>query len=162
MSTSPYFFHIQEDSLADQATIQYDVTSDGASPLAVTLSWTDPPGPVPPLTAIDPPDVILVNDLDLRVEGPGATMFEPWVLDPANPANPATTGDNARDPVEQVWIETPAAGTYTVSVSHKGVLDGGGPQDFSLIVTGNIDPLIFGDGFESGDLSAWTSSVGGP
>ena len=95
---------------------------------------------------------------------PDATVYEPWILDPANPADPATVGDNSRDPVEQVWIAAPAAGTYTVEVTHKGglvqpVAEGAAVQDFSLVVTGHFDPLVFADGFESGDLSGWSSNT---
>ena len=50
-------------------------------------------------------------------------------------------GDNFRDTVEQVHIDTPAPGTYTVEISHKGFLDGGGPQLVSLVVSGNLDAI---------------------
>jgi len=75
---------------------------------------------------------MLVNDLDLRVEHQGnATVYEPYILTPELPSLPAATGDNIRDNIEQIYIETPAAGTYTVSVSHKGTL--AAQQYYSLI-----------------------------
>ena len=46
----------------------------------------------------------------------------------AAPGAAATRGDNFRDNVEQVVIASPAAGDYTVSISHKSTL-AGGPQD---------------------------------
>ncbi|MCP3961105.1 MAG: S8 family serine peptidase [bacterium] len=152
-------FHIQEDTLADSSTLEYQVVSDGGSPLCVTVAWTDPPGAVSPPTAIDVPDPKLVNDLDLRIEAPDRTVFSPWVLDPDSPPAAAVTGDNARDNVEQVWIESPAAGIYTVRVSHKGSLLNTDPQDVSVIVSGQGTGAIFADGFESGDTGAWSGAV---
>jgi hypothetical protein len=153
-------FQLMEGTLADGATNDYQVYSDGSGPLTATLAWTDPAGAVPPDTAIDPPDANLVNDLDLRIVDPnGVTTYDPWVLDPSNPPAAATTGDNFRDNVEQVRIDAPAAGYYTVEVGHKGTLSNSDPQDFGLVVTGNLATAIFTDGFESGDTSAWSSTV---
>lgn len=113
------------------ATVPVEVTTANAI-LKVTLAWTDPPGtPVAP--ALDPADLMLVNDLDLRVSGPSGTLL-PWTLDPVNPAAPAAPGDNIRDNVEQVQAEV-TAGSYTVSISHKGALQGGLPQAYALLVS---------------------------
>jgi hypothetical protein len=79
-----------------------------------------------------------VHDLDLRVEGPTGTIHLPFILDPADVLAPATTGDNTRDNVEQVRLETGAgpAGEYTVNVSHKGTI-AGGHQWYSLVTSGS-------------------------
>ncbi len=150
----PFDFHLAEVTLTDEASLA--VTSEGAGPLRVTIAWTDPPG-TPPALAVDPPDPMLVNDVDLRLTGPTGTHL-PWILDPADPAAPAITGDNFRDNVEQVYAKAPLAGTYTIEISHKGTLTGG-QQIVSVCVTGNASP-VFDDGFESGDTSAWSSVVG--
>jgi len=124
---------IHEWSLLNGTVDEFTLESNGEEPLRVTLCWTDPPGtPVAP--ALNPPDRMLVNDLDLRVEYEGETFY-PWVLDPQNPLAPAITGDNIRDNVEQIWLSTPIAGTYTIRVSHKNEL-AGGSQDYSLIISG--------------------------
>ena len=81
------------------------------------------------------PDLMLVNDLDLRVIGPGATVHEPWILVPGGIQAAATTGDNFRDNVEVVEIGDAPAGQYTLQVTHKGTLVNGA-QAFSLIVSG--------------------------
>jgi len=130
---------IVEGSLANGATDTVDFTVTQAdSILTATLVWMDPPGtPVAP--QLDPPDLMLVNDLDLRVSR-GASTWMPWVLDPANPSAPATTGDNFRDNVEQVEINAAQTGTYTVSVGHKGTLLNGAAQDYSLIISQRIAP----------------------
>ncbi len=127
---------IKEQTLSQGDTYSFQVTSDGSNPLRVTICWTDPPG-TPVAAALDPPDIMLVNDLDLRITGNSATYY-PWKFaspNPNTPSNTATTGDNIRDNVEQVLIASPASGTYTISVSHKGTLTNGA-QAFSLIMSG--------------------------
>lgn len=129
-------YAIQERVLRTGETHTVRVISDGTQPLKVTIVWTDPPGTPPPVS-LDPPDRMLVNDLDLRVTN-GTTTYMPWVLNPANPAAPATTGDNVVDNVEQVIVPAPQAGVYTITVTHKGVLRPAGRQAYSMIVTGVV------------------------
>jgi hypothetical protein len=131
--------HIKEVVLLNDDCIEFAVTNagGGANPLRVTIAWTDPPGPLQP-NVLDPTNLVLVNDLDARVIGPGAsgpTNF-PWVLNPNNPTSPATRADNFRDNVEQVHIASPTAGVYTVRVVHKGALTNG-YQNVSIIISGN-------------------------
>ncbi|MDX1910995.1 MAG: S8 family serine peptidase [Saprospiraceae bacterium] len=114
----------------------YTVESRGQDPLKVTLVWTDPPSPTVNGGFVDPAGAnYLVNDLDLRIND-GVSTHLPWVLDPANPANAATTGDNTRDNVEQVLLLTPATGTHTIRVVAPGTLTDGS-QRFSLLLTGH-------------------------
>lgn len=129
-------YAIQERTLRNGETHTIRVVSDGTQPLKVTIVWTDPPGTPPPVS-LDPPDRMLVNDLDLRVTN-GTTTYMPWVLNPANPAAPATTGDNVVDNVEQVVVPHPQAGVYTITVTHKGILRPAGRQAYSMIVTGAV------------------------
>lgn len=132
--------HIEEFTLYDGNEFEKTVWNDGEEPLKATIAWTDPAGePVDP--AIDADDRMLVNDLDLRITDENGNEYEPYILDPENPSHSATTGDNDRDNVEQVYIEAPPeAGYYTVNVSHKGSLEDNS-QQASLIVTGNGNPL---------------------
>lgn len=130
--------HIYELSLKQGETISLPLTATGDDPLRATIVWTDPPGTSPP-PSLNPTNPMLVNDLDLRIIGADKSMFFPYVLDPANPGNPATTGDNHRDNVEMIHIDEPAAdASYTITIHHKGSL-AGGQQDFSLIVSGNAE-----------------------
>jgi hypothetical protein len=125
---------IVEGTLTDGGTVAvpFTVTTPGST-LKATLVWTDPPGtPVAP--ALDPPDSMLVNDLDLRISE-GGDAYLPWILNPAVPADAATTGDNTRDNVEQVVVYDAAAGSYSIEVSHKGGLQGGANQDYALIIS---------------------------
>lgn len=132
---------IKEDFLADAGGGDSDTLyfySDGIDPIRLTLAWTDPEGSPPASYTLNPTTLMLVNDLDLRVvyEG-GPTTHLPYVLDPSNPANAATTGDNTRDNVEQVYIGSPAAGSYMAIVSHKGNLSG--DQWYSLVSSRPMD-----------------------
>ncbi len=125
---------IEELTLNDGAALEYHYWCDGtASELRATICWSDPSG-VPPDPAVDPPNIMLVNDLDLRVSL-GETEHRPWRLDPAAPGAVAARGDNFRDNVEQVLIDNPSEGIYAITIDHKSWLEGGS-QDFSLIVSG--------------------------
>ena len=104
-------------------TYTYSV-SDSSVPFHVTLAWTDYP-------ASTSSSVQLVNDLDLRVEGPGGTTYYP---------NRRTSADHTNN-VETVDISTPAAGTYTVYVNGYNVPQG--PQPYALVAHGGfgtVDP----------------------
>ena len=126
---------IKEEELQNQDTFERKISSDGEAPLKVTLAWIDPAGE-PVDAELNPDDIMLVNDLDVRVTGPNGEEHEPFVLDPDYREGPATTGDNTVDNTEQVLIEEPAEGDYLVEVTHKDNLEDGS-QNFSLIITGD-------------------------
>ncbi len=136
-------WRMQELELANGGTFSVELESAGDDPITVSIVWTDLEGVVPVL-AVNPTDIMLVNDLDLTVtEDETGTIYQSWLLDPDNPSFAATTGDNDVDNVEKVQIAAPAAGTYTVAVTHDGVI-ANGPQAFSLIITGiapHQDPI---------------------
>ena len=122
---------IRVDTLQENQTISYQIHTDGTSPLKITICWTDAPGkPVEP--QLDPPDLMLINDLDMRLVGADST-YMPWVLDPINRTVPATTGDNFRDNVEQIYVAAPPAGDYTIQISHKDTLYND-QQVFSIVI----------------------------
>ena len=125
---------IQELDLSDGDTYTFTHYGLGGRTLRATLCWTDPAG-TPPGNLLDPADKMLVNDLDLRIEHVSSShIYEPWVLDPATPTAPATTGDNDTDNVEQIVFDFPNSGEFEVQVSHKGSLSGG-HQAFTLIIS---------------------------
>ncbi|GAB4371554.1 MAG: hypothetical protein Kow0042_14360 [Calditrichia bacterium] len=129
---------LQELTLSNGGSYSIQVYSDGLQPLKTTICWTDPPA-TPPSPSLNPTTKMLVNDLDLRITK-GGTTYYPWILDGANPANPATTGDNNTDNVEQVYIASPDAGVYTITVNHKGTLQNGS-QNYALIMSGALYPV---------------------
>ncbi len=126
---------ITENALQQGQKQTFNVIASGNGALAATISWTDPEGTITPDGVINDRTPKLVNDLDIRITD-GTNTFKPWVLDPNNPSAAATTGDNIRDNVEQVYIAGAIPGrAYTITVSHKGTLRSGS-QAYSLIATG--------------------------
>jgi hypothetical protein len=114
-------------------TMSLDFYSDGTKPLTFTIVWPDPPGNSPE-ASLDPRDKILVNDLNIKAINNQEEFF-PYILDVENPHTAAATGVNNVDNVEKIYIETPAAGLYTLEISHAGSISDES-QDFSLIVSG--------------------------
>jgi len=125
---------VSEENLNNGQTYTMTVNSNGTTPLIASITWTDLPGQVFNSGVVNDPTRALVNDLDIRVTRNGTTYY-PWKLtnDPNNPA--IRTGDNNVDNVEQVKIDAPPAGQYTITITHKGNLVTGS-QKYSLIITG--------------------------
>lgn len=160
--------HLCEHLLTDGSVIEIPIEHDGSSePLKIMLCWTDPPhqdAAIETLSqgVVDPEvgpangsTARLENDLDLRIIAPDNSVLKPWVLDKNNPLSPAVPGDNTLDNVEQIIINAPVPGTYTIQISHKNSLitselvSGspdqhrhilGGDQEFSLSMSGNLAP----------------------
>jgi hypothetical protein len=126
---------IKENTLTQGQTQTFTVVASGNGPMVATISWTDPQASPTADGVINNRTPKLINDLDIRISD-GTNTNLPWVLDVSNPSAPATKGDNIRDNMEQVYIATGIPGkTYTITVSHKGILQAGS-QAYSLIVTG--------------------------
>jgi len=131
---------ITEQYLADGETYTRNIITNGTSPIRVTIVWTDPAG-TPPAASLDPADIMLVNDLDLKITQ--STTYYPWKLDKNNPSNAATkTSENNVDNVEMVDIASPLDATnYTITIDHDGTLSNGG-QAFSMIISGDIETAL--------------------
>ncbi|EAS18778.1 subtilisin-like protease [Flavobacteria bacterium BBFL7] len=99
-----------------QGTVQNRVipVPQNASQLRIMLYWNDPAAATGATTA-------LVNDLDLIVTDPAGANYNPWVLNSSPNAatlnSPATTGVDRLNNMEQVVIDNPLAGDFTVNVS---------------------------------------------
>jgi hypothetical protein len=75
--------------------------------------------------------------LDLKVIHGSVTNY-PYSLSYTYPTSNATyIAKNSVDNVEQVYIESPAEGEYTILVDYDGTLTDS-EQWFSLVVSGNI------------------------
>lgn len=122
-------------SSGDTHTFNFEVDSPG--PVRVTIAWTDPPG-TPPPASVDPPDKMLVNDLDVRIAsvGGGVTTL-PWSLDRLNPSAAPTQTDNSIDNVESIDIALAPGDDYVVTVTNKNALSGGS-QDYALVWQGLV------------------------
>lgn len=127
---------VQERTLSNGTTFTQNIMASGNQPVRITISWTDRAAtPVP--DSYNPTTRMLINDLDIRLRRVSDNaMFMPYILDPANPSQNATTGDNIRDNVEQIFIQAPEPGLYVLTVSHKGTLAQNQAQAYSLIISG--------------------------
>ncbi len=133
----------REGNLSNGEVITLTFKTQAGVPFKATVSWNDRAGTpkafVSDTTPKDPSFLNdrtpkLVDDLDMRVTMDG-TEYTPYILDPENPENPATTGDNFRDNIEQIYIANPTTGTVTLTIRHKGTLDAAG-VDYGLVVSG--------------------------
>lgn len=136
--TSINNFYVKEMTLTNGDSITISIPGKASQPLRATICWIDPAGTTPPVS-LNPPNLMLINDLDMRINKEDV-IYYPWVLDPSNPAAAATKGDNFRDNVEQIVIPSPVNGLYTLKIKHKGTLSGGS-QDVSIIISGG-QPLV--------------------
>lgn len=126
---------ISEENLNNDRPFSMTINSNGTAPLIASITWTDLPGS-PNNGALPANDMTpaLVNDLDIRITKNTTTYF-PWKLNSDLSLPALRTGDNAVDNVEQVKIDNPSSGQYTVTVTRKGNLVTGN-QKFSLVITG--------------------------
>jgi hypothetical protein len=140
---------VEERNLVQNTFPSYtkNVYAIGQKPLIATLVWTDVPGePLQP--SLNNRTPLLVNNLDIRITRLSDNeVFFPWKLDPDNPANPATKGDNVVDNVENIQIMNPVPGQYKIEVSHKGeIIDlinaTNKKQSFSLVVSGIAERAV--------------------
>lgn len=135
--------NIREEVLQNHATDIYNITTKSISesePLIVTLTWTDPSG-TPTSLQLNPPDLMLVNDLDVCIVDGNENIYEPYILNPEIPTQGASNGDNYRDNVEKIVINNPTPNSnYKVIVTHKGNLvnenNNISTQTYSLIISG--------------------------
>ena len=94
------------------------------SQVKVTLAWTDPAGN--PSASI-----ALVNNLDLRLIDSNRNEYLPWRLDSNNGFKTAIRGNNTRDNIEQVTIDNPSPGSYTIRILTDDIPSG--PQKYVLV-----------------------------
>ncbi|MCK5280969.1 MAG: S8 family serine peptidase, partial [Cyclobacteriaceae bacterium] len=123
---------IRELNLVEDDSIVFKVNSDGTQPLVATICWTDVPGNPAPIS-LNPTNLMLVNDLDVRIYDENNNVYLPWILNPSTPDKGASFGDNFRDNVEKIEISAPDSAEYTIVIKHKNELRNNN-QDFSLIV----------------------------
>ncbi|MCB0550835.1 MAG: S8 family serine peptidase [Phaeodactylibacter sp.] len=108
----------------------------GVKEARIMLYWIDPAGS--PVAA-----KALSNDLDLTLTTPNGTTYHPWVLSTYphidSLTKPAYRGVDRINNVEQVALENPAGGSYTVRVN--GYLLGQGPQAYYLVYSFTRDEI---------------------
>ena len=125
-------------------TYSRNIYSDGAYPLKITLCWTDPAAPATTNDAR-----ALRNNLDLKVTSPGGVIY--WGNNGLwdNLYSSSGTGANQwgadyRDDlnnVENVFVENPQSGIWTIEIIGRTGDVAQGPQDFSLVASGAQIPI---------------------
>ncbi len=143
-STDPTRWLFQEEFRWKQASEQNEfvryVYSNGTAPLKATLAWLDPAATTLPGSGLDDATSVLVRNLDLTITGPSGAVSYPWTLNPNLPGLAAVrTTANNRDNVEQVLIDAPTQGLYTIRVRYGGPsTDGVFLVPMSLVVDGGL------------------------
>ena len=154
-AASPGLQFVHEGAFTSYTVQTYTVTvpPGQTDPLRVTLAWDDAAGS--PMAAS--PVSRLVNDLDLELIAPNTSVRYPWTVDlPYQPLSgpvaqypdmvepePITAASikaarrdipDHRNNVEQVCVEAPAAGVWTVRIIPASLPVCQPPQRYSLIV----------------------------
>jgi subtilase family protein/fibronectin type III domain protein len=112
-------------SLTTGGNDTHTYTIDSTLPFKVTLAWSDPASTTSAAKN-------LVNDLDLEVTAPGGTKYLGNVFS-GGWSQTAGAADRVNN-LESVYVQSPVAGTWTVTV--RGYNVPGGAQPFALVVDG--------------------------
>ncbi len=147
---------IQEGEIQDRGDVTIELNPLSGSSLRATLVWTDPAGSPPP-ASLDPPDLMLVHDLDMRISDEGGKTFFPYILDPANPNRTATRGDNFRDNVEQIFIEELEQRRYFLTIKAKSALRTE-TQAYSLIIEYRSESEPITNLYWIGNENSWNAN----
>jgi hypothetical protein len=111
----------------DTKSFQLNIPT-GTKQVRVMLYWSDP------VASLGMPKD-LVNDLQLVVTDPSSTNYNPWILNPFPDKDtldlPAKRGIDTLNNHEQVTIDDPVSGTYTITINGLTVPEG--PQKFVVV-----------------------------
>ncbi len=116
------------DSISNAATNKHKITvPKNTGKVKIMVYWHDYPA------AINT-DVALVNDIKMQVNNPKDTLFNPWILDfypDATRLNSAAIrGIDIRNNHEQITIDNPIDGNYSISINGSKIPYG--PQKYYL------------------------------
>lgn len=142
LTAKEYKYEDETNSLStgQSQNFSYAVESNN-HPLKISLVWTDYP-------ASTTASIALVNDLDLKITSPSGTVY--YGNDFSSPYNSSYDRINN---VENIFIDNPEVGTYTVEVSAYNIPQG--PQPFALFSSGDF-------GTASSDTIPPTCSITAP
>lgn len=142
-----------KDSITQGQTKTHTITVPAnTGELRAMVYWLDPEGNTSAARA-------LVNDLNMTVTDPGASVWNPWILDHTPNAaalnSVAVRGTDTINNMEQVTLTNPAMGTYTVTVNGSSIPMG--PQEYYVVWENrplgiDITYPIGGEGFATFDL----------
>ena len=134
------------DTIAQGQTNTHTLTVPaGLSKLKVMVNWVDPQGFVGSARN-------LINDLNITLTAPDGNQLLPWVLDPT-PNITAITSNAVRaidslNNAEQVTLDFPVAGTYTLSVNGSTIPFGSQEYFFSYHFVQDVIAVEFPAGGE--------------
>lgn len=127
----------------------------GTTQLRVMVYWSDYEG----AASVNP---ALVNDINMQVVDPVATSFDPWVLNPSAQSSAAIRGVDDLNNMEQVTIDNPTAGSYTVNINGNSIPQGS--QEYFLVYEFIQDEVVLTypigrEGFDPGTVETirWDS-----
>ena len=116
-------------SVSNNGSNSHAVTvPSGVKEVKVMVLWIDPAGNTNA-------SIALVNDINISMTTPSGQNYNPWILglDPtlASLEAEAVRGIDNRNNMEQVSLENPSAGNYTINVSGFDIPQG--PQEYFLV-----------------------------
>jgi hypothetical protein len=122
--------------LGQQAT--YNIQSTGTGPLKISLVWTDVPG-------TSSSSKHLINDLNLKVTDPDGIVY--WGNNGLVTSHWSSSGGSAdsKNNVENVFIEIPKPGAWTLEVIGQNIPSDGVPstpetdQAFALVASNAVE-----------------------
>lgn len=118
--------HYISGSMANNGGSEFQVNVPaGTAALKVMLYWHDP------ASSALITDKTLVNDLDLKLIRPNGTQQIPLVPNPAAPTAEAVATVDTVNNAEQIVIENPIEGSYTLKVTGSKVP--AGPQEYFIV-----------------------------
>ena len=149
-SLYPEYNGVQLDQLYDDSrelkpghSFVYTIQAETNSRFDVTLVWNDPEGSA----VANQSSPKLLNDLDLIVTSPSGLVY---YGNNFHSGNSVTGGaKDSLNNVERFRLENSEIGTWSIEVGHAG----GNLQDFSIVMTGEINEIILPD------LTVFTNSL---
>lgn len=157
-ATTPGRLFIDDASgVSTGATRTYTYNVVAGQPFKVSLAWSDP-------AALPGASVTLVNNLNLRVTAPGGAIYLGNRFSGGWSAAGGSYDD--RNNVENVYIQSPASGSWKVEIIGQNIPQG--PQRFALVLSGALPPGSFTkisppdsiEGQPTGVTLSWGTSAG--
>lgn len=121
--------HYYEGNVSHAGTNTHTISiPSGTEQVKVMVYWHDKEASVSA-------NIALINNLDITLIAPNGTSYNPWVLDhtpnSTNLNQPATRGVDDRNNMEQVTLDNPTSGNYTLTVNGTSVPYG--PQTYYVV-----------------------------
>lgn len=142
--------HYFSGNIAQGNSLNHSITvPSGISQVRIMIHWSDYEGTVSS-------SQVLVNDINMQVTSPTSTVYQPWVLN--NTPNstllntPAVQAVDDINNVEQITIDTPTSGIYSINLDGFSIPNG--PQKYYVVYEMVTDDVVLtypigGEGLDS-------------